>query len=117
DELGPFVHLPQYNVVVCRLCRYAVVAKEIPSHLLHQIVHQRQFTSQERQDIKGRIEAIPGILKTQEALQDFQYPPTNTPVIPFIEPPRPDGMQCIECSRVFRQKRRIQQHCREEHGW
>lgn len=94
---------------------YAVLAKEVNSHLRGSPRHRWNFTRKQRQDMTSQIFNLPGILKDQNDLKNFEPPSADTTLIPFVEPPKEDGLACQQCPYVARQLHSIQKHCREEH--
>ncbi|KAJ9413322.1 hypothetical protein FOXG_15071 [Fusarium oxysporum f. sp. lycopersici 4287] len=113
---GPFIYLEQLNLVVCSICKYAVLVDGIRNHLLHQR-HQYTLSAGEKKEIISTVGSIPGILKQQDDLLKFQFPPPETKPLPFIEAPKHDGLRCNECDYVTRQTVNMQKHCRQKHGW
>ncbi|KAK5989588.1 hypothetical protein PT974_01671 [Cladobotryum mycophilum] len=71
----------------------------------------------ERKQITQAVGDIQDIIQDQAQLKDFEYPPPIVEPIPFIQQPKDDGLRCVECGRVYRQVRRIQEHCRKAHNW
>ncbi|KAH6959552.1 hypothetical protein BKA56DRAFT_701691 [Ilyonectria sp. MPI-CAGE-AT-0026] len=110
--MEPFVHVPEYPFIICKPCAAAFVADEVISHL-----QARHAVGSMAQQIHNIIQAIPGIIHNQRELQQWSVPPPTTAPIPFIPPPRHDGFGCEQCPYVARQIQRIQQHCRDKHGW
>ncbi|KAM5527108.1 hypothetical protein FOXYSP1_20377 [Fusarium oxysporum f. sp. phaseoli] len=113
---GPFIYLEQLRLVVCNVCRYAVLADGIRNHLLHRR-HQYSLSAGEKKEIICTVSSIPGILKHQDDLLNFPFPPPETKPLPFIEAPKHDGLRCNDCGYVTRQTGNMQKHCRREHGW
>ncbi|EWY79398.1 hypothetical protein FOYG_17443 [Fusarium oxysporum NRRL 32931] len=113
---GPFIYLEQLRLVVCNVCRYAVLADGIRNHLLHRR-HQYSLSAAEKKEIICTVSSIPGILKQQDDLLNFPFPPPETKPLPFIEAPKHDGLRCNECGYVTRQTGNMQKHCRKKHGW
>ncbi|RKK80935.1 hypothetical protein BFJ68_g17672 [Fusarium oxysporum] len=111
--MEPFVHLPEFPIIICKSCQFAYVAKEADSHL--RVRHS--MPTAERQVIIQQVQAIPGIIQDQAGLQAFPFPPPTTKPIPFIAPPRDDGIACNACPYVIGTIQGIQKHHREEHGW
>lgn len=114
--IGPFVHLPRLNVVVCTHCKTAILADEVKTHL-RQPRHRRSLTPKQRQEVSISILDIPNILTNQDDLVEWAFPSPDTEPIPYIEPPLGDGLGCNECGYVVRDLGRMQEHCRKEHGW
>ncbi len=113
--MEPFVHLPAFGFVACTTCRYACIADEVATHLRHH--HSESMNVDRRKVVVEAVAKIPDIIRNQEELRNFRYPPPTTEPIPFIAPPRADGIRCNECGFVIRTVQGIQAHCRKEHGW
>ena len=109
--MEPFTFLPAYNIAVC--CGQGRVADEAAKHLRqkHKISKQRQ------EEIVRNIYDIPGIIRTQAELRQFRLPQAAIDAIPELEAPKRDGMKCHQCPHVARQVQKIQEHCRQVHGW
>lgn len=43
--------------------------------------------------------------------------PVGRAPVPYINDPKPDGLQCRVCGHVIRQIGHMQLHCKTEHGW
>lgn len=112
----PFIHLQELNVVICRVCRFAVCCDEILTHL-NSGPHRRRYKMSERKDIQRQVKSIPGIIQSQIELKTFKYPPRDNLPVPFIAPPEPDGMLCDACPYISRQPQGIREHCRTMHQW
>lgn len=112
--MEPFVYLERYRVSVCQKCRFACVSDEVPTHL--QTQHQ-DITPAQRHKVARDIARIPGIIKDQLGLQDFQFPPPTISEIPFLIPPKPDGLKCRKCPYIAKQEKKIHKHFRTCHGW
>ncbi|KAK1837729.1 hypothetical protein CCHR01_19649 [Colletotrichum chrysophilum] len=69
--MEPFVHNTQYSILICTLCKYAVLANEVTAHLRN---HHRSITAKARSKVAGLVGDIPGIIRSQADLQSFQYP-------------------------------------------
>lgn len=113
---GPFVYLEQLSLVVCSICKYAVLADGIRNHLLHRR-HQYSLSAGEKTKIISIVSTIPRILKKQDDLLGFRFPPPETKPLPFIEAPKHDGLRCNNCGYVTRQIGNMQKHCRQKHRW
>src|SRR6478736_5495758 len=111
--MEPFVHLPEFPIIICKSCQFAYVAKEADSHL--RVRHS--MPTAERQVIIQQVQAIPGIIQDQAGLPAFPFPPPTTKPIPFIAPPSDNGIACNKCPYVIGIIQGIQKHHREEHGW
>ncbi|KAF4981747.1 hypothetical protein FDECE_17640 [Fusarium decemcellulare] len=114
--IGPFVHLAQWNLMACIACKCAILATEAKSHLLLPR-HNHTFSISERKKIVGEIMAVPGLVQDQDEMQLWENPPPDADPIPYIKPPRRDGLGCNECAYVVRNLQGIQAHYRAQHGW
>ncbi|KAL6405826.1 hypothetical protein AUP68_10965 [Ilyonectria robusta] len=112
--MEPFVYLERYRVVICKKCGFACVSNEVPTHLR---IRHRDITPTNRNKAAKNIERIPGIIKSQSELADFQFPPLTASPIPFLSPPQPDGLKCRKCPYIARQVQKIQAHCRDCQEW
>ncbi|TVY64128.1 hypothetical protein Focb16_v014221 [Fusarium oxysporum f. sp. cubense] len=111
--MEPFVYLPEFPVIICKSCQFACVAKEADSHLRV----QHSMPAAERHIIIQAIQAIPDMIQDQAGLQAFPFPPPTTKPIPFIAPPRKDGIACDKCPYIIRTIKDIQKHCINKHRW
>ncbi|KAJ6789249.1 hypothetical protein PWT90_10398 [Aphanocladium album] len=112
--IGPFTFLPDYKVLVCRLCAFAVLIDEVRTHL--QKRHQN-IDSEERRTITNRAADLQGARRNQADLLGFQFPPPTVDCVPYLAAPREDGLKCRECAYVSRQIQKIKEHCKTKHKW
>ena len=111
---------PDYRVIQCVQCQYAVMPTQIEGHLSSK-KHRRSVPN-------GTRKAIDGFVRTQvnsvawEA-EDVTYPPSDSAPIngfPIFE----NGLRCVsvdlldrECGHVCRTVGSMQEHCKTVHGW
>ncbi|KAH7232460.1 hypothetical protein B0J15DRAFT_455425 [Fusarium solani] len=107
--MEPFVYLERYRVPICKDCHFACVSNEVPAHLQ---TRHRHMTPAERQEVAGNIARIPGIIRDQSGLDEFRFPPPTINEIPFLVPPKSDGLKCRKCPYIAKQIQKIQAHCR-----
>ena len=71
-------HLPEFRVVVCKECKYAV----LPSHIdTHFATKPHKLSKKERQKIEDEASEISGLIGNEETLRrsNFTFPlPTST---------------------------------------
>ncbi|KAI0844150.1 hypothetical protein F5Y00DRAFT_249450 [Daldinia vernicosa] len=116
-NIEPFIHLPQYRVVICQECGYACVGEEIVSHFKRPI-HQG-LSKQRKKEISDAILAMPDVYQTKDEIETLPipFPPPETPAIPYLLPPQTDGLRCGACSYIVCTKGRMQAHCMKAHQW
>ncbi|KAH7015916.1 hypothetical protein EDB80DRAFT_748699 [Ilyonectria destructans] len=98
--MEPFIYLERYRVPIYRSqiskkCKFACVSNKVPTHLQ---TRHRDLSPAERRRVARIIEEIPGIIKDQSGLDEFQFPTPNTTKVPFLAPPKPDGLKCRKCT-------------------
>lgn len=112
--IGPFTFLPDYKVLVCRLCAFAVLVDEVGTHLQKR---HRDINSKERWAVINRAAELQGARRNQGDLLGFQFPPPTIDYVPYLAPPREDGLKCRECTYISRQIQKIKEHCKTKHKW
>lgn len=75
--MDPFVKLPEFPFVICRICRFAYVANEIEPHLKK---HHKGIEAAARREIANQVQNIAGIIENQRGLSTWPKPP------PTIDP-------------------------------
>jgi Orsellinic acid/F9775 biosynthesis cluster protein D len=71
-----FTHLPNFQVIICKECQYAVLPSYIDAHFTAKPQHG--FGKKERQRIADEIAEIDGLIGNEETLRrcEFPFPPT-----------------------------------------
>ena len=109
-----FEHLVEYQLAVCKECRYGVWPNEIEGHLQgkqHKIERQKAIA------IAERVRQWPGLVRYPSELQvpDFVNQPINQ--LPLYT----DGLSCklepSRCHYVCRDLRAMKEHWRKVHQW
>ena len=119
--MDPFVHLPQQCLVVCLKCQYAVLPKNIDTHLKDEDTHN--MPRDDRQRVIEEVQKIEGLIQERSELNSISFPPASDPPIPYLQEPRADGMKCKlftegkPCRYIACQIQKIQEHYRDKHGW
>jgi Orsellinic acid/F9775 biosynthesis cluster protein D len=113
--MNPFVHLPQYSVIVCRKCKYTVLPSQIDAHLSSKKKHG--YSKEERQAIIQDIAKLSGLIQSEAQLEAFQFPPSTAKAIPQLKAAKTNGLKCQACKYVVCHRQLIQEHCRTVHGW
>lgn len=112
--MDPFVHLPEYRLVVCTTCQFACVAGEVTTHLRTRHV---TISPARRRQIAEAVSQLGHIIRSQAQLGEVRFPPPSTEPIPCLGPPRTDGLRCRACAYIVCDPRTIKAHCRSTHGW
>ncbi|KAH0419399.1 hypothetical protein CcaCcLH18_14383 [Colletotrichum camelliae] len=85
--MEPFVHNTQYSILICILCKYAVLANEATAHLRN---NHRSIPAEARSKVARLVGDIPGIIRSQADLRSFQYPDPTVEPVAHIAPPQAD---------------------------
>ncbi|KAL7940369.1 hypothetical protein V8C42DRAFT_362775 [Trichoderma barbatum] len=114
--MDPFTHLPVFQLVVCKECKYACLSQQVPTHLR---TMDQKLTHQRRQEIAALVRQIPDILVTAADLDRLCRPTEAIPAIPSLEKPCSIGLVCREDGCVFVRTHRatIFRHYRTNHSW
>ncbi|KAK4551753.1 hypothetical protein LTR86_010946, partial [Recurvomyces mirabilis] len=105
-----FVHRPEFGIIICQQCEYAVVPQQVNRHVKD---HHPFISKQQRIAIAQSIQALPDVAQIH---QDVTYPSADEVPIAAL-PVYHDGLQCRECSYVCRHVRRMQEHYKVQHRW
>ena len=115
--MDQFIHLPEFQVVVCKKCKYAVLPSHIDSHFTPERPHG--FKKPERERIADRIAEIGGLIGNEETLKrcEFQFPADTSEPIAALAAPRTNGLRCtfavegnFTCPYVCSSMQQIQEH-------
>lgn len=116
-------HLPEFSVVTCKTCKYAVLPSEIDAHFGAKGGHK--FNKRTRDRIDQEVAKITGLIQDEESLRQCSFPfplPTAEPVA-ALGPPETDGLRCMKkvngqgCAYICRTERGMRKHCWKEHQW
>ena len=119
-----FIHLPEFHVVICKKCKYAVLPSHIDTHFTPERPHG--FTKQERQRIADAIAEIDGLIGNEETLKrcEFQFPLDTSEPIGALATPRTNGFRCTfevegtsNCPYISSSVRKMQKHSWQAHRW
>ncbi|KAH7302983.1 hypothetical protein B0I35DRAFT_365734 [Stachybotrys elegans] len=112
--MDPFIHEKEYPFIIYRQYQFTCIPYEIESNFKR---HHSQTTSRRSlKETQAIVEAIPGLIRTQEELRTFEPPPATTEPIPYITPPV-SGFRCDKCGHIVETEYSIKAHWREEHDW
>jgi hypothetical protein len=127
------IHLPDFHVIVCQKCQYAVLPSQINAHFMPKKPTGSKKPVKKRhrigkvlcERIKKDIAQINGLIPNPKVLKQCEFLfllATATP-ISALGQLEPNGMQCTaqvgggECRYVCCSLQQIQEHSWEEHQW
>lgn len=119
-----FSHLPEFQVVICKKCKYAVLPSCIDSHFAPERPHG--LTRKARRQITDGLGRIGGLIKNEEILKSckFPFPADTSSPIAALAAPQSNGFRCtfhvgegVTCPYVCGNIRNIRKHSWSEHGW
>jgi hypothetical protein len=100
---------------VCHACGFASIADEVATHLR---TRHRDIQPGRRQALVEKIKQVPNIIHSRDDLHHYlQYPTDIIEPIPYLAPPKLDGLKCRACGYIVRRVQKIQNHCTEKHQW
>src|ERR1700704_2155336 len=85
-KMFPFVHLPQYGLIVCSECQHAVLPSHVDTHLGDKEKHD--MPKENRDVIIQEIQGIPGLQTERKELNRLVFPSPRATPIPVLQPPR-----------------------------
>src|SRR5450432_3241474 len=118
------IHVPEYRVVVCKKCQYAVLPSELESHFQPREPHG--LTKEAREVVAERVGRIEGLIRDRKELQQcrFPFPVDTSEAVAVLGVAKSSGFRCTikktdererECPYVASSVRNIRRHCWEEH--
>lgn len=106
-----FVHYENFQVIVCKGCRFAVVPDQVKAHLKQS---HNSLTLKTRNEIAERIQQLEHIAYRRE---DVHYPAFEEEAIQELGPALENCYQCKECRSLTESRKGIEGDCRQKHGW
>jgi hypothetical protein len=122
--MDQFIHLPEFQVIICKKCKYAVLPSQIDSHFTPQRPHG--FTKQERGRIVKEVAKVNRLILNEEALKqcEFPFPVDTTEPMVALQAPQTNGLRCtfgsergFTCPYMCSAVQKMQKHSLETHGW
>src|SRR5271155_1139502 len=94
-----FIHLPEFHVIVCKECQYAVLPSQIDAHYA---TKPHNLGKKERQQIAEEARTIDGLIGNEETLRrsEFAFPPPTAHAIAVLGKAEIDGLQCTTCQYI-----------------
>ena len=122
--MDQFIHLPEFRVIICKKCKYAILPSQINAHFTPQCPHG--FVKQEWERIMREVAKVDGLIRDTEALKqcDFPFPIDTAEPIPALQAPQTNGFRCTfeinqesTCQYVCKTIKKLQVHSWEKHQW
>jgi hypothetical protein len=122
-KMDRLIQLPQFQVIICRKCQYAVLPSEIDAYFAAKKAHG--FRKKARDRIIQEVTKVSGLIQNKEELRkcEFPFPPPTSKPITALAQPETDGLRCIKevdgqrCPYVCRTERGMRVHSWAEHQW
>jgi uncharacterized C2H2 Zn-finger protein len=98
---------------VCKSHQQGIVRSQLRTHV--DTKHQELVPNTRRQ-IVSAVYGEASLRAWAKTHSDVVYPRPASQPLPHL-PVYHDGLKCNECAHVYRHIKRMQEHCRQEHGW
>jgi hypothetical protein len=117
-----FIHLPEFGVIICKECQYAV----LPSHVnTHFAAKPHKLEVKERRKIIQEVATVDGLMVDEEILRqsEFLFPAATSKPIEGLAAPKRGALQCTFetggqlCKYICSTVRKMRAHCSKEHEW
>jgi Orsellinic acid/F9775 biosynthesis cluster protein D len=94
--MDQFIHLPEFRIIICKECKYAVLPSYIDTHFA---TKPHKSSKKERQEISEEVGKIEGLIGNEETLRrsEFPFPPATSQPIAALGKPNKNGLQCTTC--------------------
>jgi hypothetical protein len=108
-----FEYLPTQRIVVCKSHQQGIIRSQLRTHL--DTKHQ-ELVPNTRQQIVSAVHREASLGAWAKTHNDVIYPRPASQLLPHL-PVYHDGVRCQECQYINRSVKRVQEHCRDKHGW
>src|ERR1700761_608777 len=117
-----FIHLPEFGVIVCKQCQYAVLPSNINTHFA---ADPHKLEVEERRKIIQEVATVDGLIVDEEMLRqsEFLFPAGTTKPIEGLAAPKRGALQCMfqtggqVCRYICGTIRTMRAHCTKAHQW
>lgn len=106
-----FTHFPNFRIIVCRDCKFAVVPDQIKAHLNQ---NHQTLTASTRKNIVEQVGRLDHVAYRTE---DVIYPVAVQDAVRELGPVIEQCFECKECGLLRESRKGIEAHCRKEHNW
>ncbi|EXL66727.1 hypothetical protein FOPG_17120 [Fusarium oxysporum f. sp. conglutinans race 2 54008] len=97
--IHPYVLLSIYRLLVYQIYRFASIADKVATLLK---TRHRDIQSEQRQELVKKIKQISNIICNLDELRDLWYPTNTIKPIPYLMPPKLDGLKYRACGHIIR---------------
>jgi hypothetical protein len=114
--MDQFIYLPEFQIIVCKECKYAVLPIYIDTHFT---TKPHNLSKKEWQEIAEEVEKIDRLIDDEETLRQskFTFPPAMSQPIAALEKAKKNGLQCTACQYVCCTLQGMWIHQWEDHQW
>lgn len=112
-----FVHCPEYRVIICKRCRFAIIPTQIEGH-----IKAKHSVTVNRLQARAIANTVGQMLDIVWRPEEVLYPDPGSQLVEWL-PVTENGRRCIAiregiaCNYICCYRTGIQQHCEKEHGW
>ncbi|KAH8799326.1 hypothetical protein F5884DRAFT_869058 [Xylogone sp. PMI_703] len=118
-----YVHLPEFPVIICTMCKYGVVRDHIEAHFTGE--SHKKLGKAKRAELVAEIARIDGLISNEAELEqrEFPFPPPTSALILALGEPQTNGLRCTfrldnaECGYICCSLRYMRKHELKAHGW
>ena len=64
--MDQFIHLPEFRVIICKKCQFAVLPSEVDAHFRREPVHG--LSKESRRAIVNQVRKVDGLIKDKSML-------------------------------------------------
>jgi hypothetical protein len=113
-DIYPFIYDRTYPFVFCSLCQSGVIVPSARTHV--RSMHREAVPALQRNRAAYTLTLLPAMIQKEAELDCYEGPIFVRKAIPYLGPPKTNGLKCPQCSHMCRNVRMMQLHCRQEHG-
>jgi hypothetical protein len=107
-----FEYLPAHQIAICMNHQQGIVKSQLKAHLNKK--HQEYVPSTRRSIVKA-VQKDTSLQQWAATQDEVVYPSAMCTPLPHL-PVYCDGLRCERCGYINRSTKRIQEHCKQEHG-
>ncbi|KAL8991690.1 MAG: hypothetical protein Q9169_007742, partial [Polycauliona sp. 2 TL-2023] len=114
DPRNHIEHLAEYQLIICKKCRYAVWPEQVQKHYQGP---NHKWKKRAAIELATSVQSWPGVIQYPIELTVPNRVINVIPILPIYD----DGVLCqinaIQCQYVCRSKKWMIDHCKQKHDW